>query len=1013
LALHVALTGTELTNLAGAHTSRWYLSVVNNTTTATAQINMPGGITWPVAELTVDGASGNWTSIGAGMTVAIGSAAGLSDYGLYRARSTPLNTTTLDIGETAEGDIGLITQSIRTASFGDNAYVTAALYRRDVWSVIPRIIAASGTIFEDFNAVVDANNYAPGPIVNISLVDASGGVERAGMVDSGQVYRTVVFTATPGHWAGATTPVYAWVAPAGWGAPTAGATNAASVTYRVPASTQNYEISCTITDSNAVPRTGYRQIWAHDRSSNAPITVTSIDGLSWDRTGAKATITLNDNGLASVTKGAMVCLWGECLFSGAVITSVNSIVGWVVEQEEISEPGLRSATLTIEGPAGMLAKLGEYSHYFQQVSGTPSTWQELLSGLCYIDYILYLMVTLRCPAINQLFNWTPLGISNLSGRMPQWKISTGGSLLSQLQAYAKTWNNANFGFNPDGHAMVRVHPSLYAYASRGTIPTRATLTQSKMLRFTPRRVNKPGCRSVRGEAFTWDGSSALPTPLLSDAPGSAPGQGTRYERAQGMIVDSQSHINQVTGDWYIWENNPLPEILVELMGNWSVFYPAEMQFVALTLPAAYRPDGAALSMNAIPSAVSLRFNEDHTIDTSLSVEGETTGVAGVTVPVPVGVVSGATYSSAPSVRTTSSSIFSPTFSGGTVIAMDVGSSQIFLTTSWLSGTPTWVNITGTGLAGSAFEIRLDPFSPLLQSAHTGTLGAWCVTVGASGGLFYCSNLLVASPVWVRKQSHSAHYAHIRPSHAAQGVIYLGRNGTSGGGTGPTYVAKYSSYGSTLDWGFSITGDSSTLHGMDIDPFGDSVLISAASGANNYVYRVSGGAATQLAGTSTSGSAITYIQRPLTAFGSGANVSGSGECFVWADETSRKMWTTSNGGSSKTEIQPAANFRVDTGMNSIMSVQDANVIIGPDTNTGHLWTSTNAGGAWIDRGAVISSVHVYTAGYFPRLIAGSYALYLGTELGAAFSPDYATITDKTGNLASVGATGGIAQLIPLY
>src|SRR5262249_40368662 len=162
---------------------------------------------------------------------------------------------------------------------------------------------------------------------------------RTGFVDSGQTYRTVRFDATVAHWPTASSvSTYAWVAPAAWSTPVAGATNAASVTYQVPRSAENYEIALTITDNNGTSWTVYRQVWAHDRSgSTVPLTVTSVDSLTWDRNGMHATVTLNDNGLASIPTGAMVILWYEGTWNGSDVTSApTQFVGWVIRQTEMT-----------------------------------------------------------------------------------------------------------------------------------------------------------------------------------------------------------------------------------------------------------------------------------------------------------------------------------------------------------------------------------------------------------------------------------------------------------------------------------------------------------------------------------------------------------------------------------------------------------------------------------------------------------------------------------------------------
>lgn len=731
--VHGALSAAELSALAGPATPRWFLSVVNSSLQATALINMPAGITFPVATLTVDTTSANWSSVAVGNTVAIGSAPGLADYGLYRVRQ-PGTATTLNIGETSSGDLGLSTASIRNTTFGDNSYVTVYLARRDIHSVLPRITAATGEIWEDYSATVGTSHTKPDCIINITFTDTD---RRAGFVDTGQTYRTVRFDAAEDLWP-VTTSITGrlWTAPASWGAPIAGSTTGPSVTYQVPRSAENYEIKYQATDNLGTVTTCYRQVWAHDYTgSTAPLTISEISNIGWNESGIQLTISLYGQTLASIPTGAMVCVWYDprtCFNGGDITSCISQFVGWIVRQTEQTEPGLTSVTLEIVGPEGMLARRGAYSQWFD-VNPSPTTWQQLPSTLSYVDFIVHWIIWQRARGVVECMNYVRDGHSNLTARTPQWRVESTGNLLSQAKKIAEGYSGS-FGCNPDGAFVLKRRINLLDYSLRSALATRCTLNETRYHDMQLNRELTPRCRHVRGEAFTWDGAATLPTPLLSDAPGDAPGQGVDDITLQGQLADNQSFLNTLTGLAYADANNPYGSGQVKISGFWPVFFPAEHQYVALTIPASLRADNAVLALNVSVKSVSLREVDQGTWDTILSVEGETSGVPGKTVLVPSQAVTSTVYNvSAPPVQSTPVGNSSyPT----RLLLYGTGGQVYRATNAVLSGgavTPTWTSlgvVPNTPYAMCADAWKYDDFYFLTNLSVHKVANVWSASPGA-------------------------------------------------------------------------------------------------------------------------------------------------------------------------------------------------------------------------------------------------------------------------------------------
>jgi len=231
MAVSSALSGTDQTNLAGPSALRRYLAVVPSTTIATARINQ-ASFSYPLAQVTVDTTSG-WSSVRAGMTVKIGSTSGASDRGVYRVRKVP-DSTTLYLSEMGAGDPGLLAADIKSSGFADNDYVTV-LDRRDVWSVLPRIVyPGDGTIYEDYDLTVGSYNTTPPPIVNITINGFGTGGYATKIADGATKAMTLTATVLkfPVSQLSGSTLTYAWSGTSGWSS--VSGTTSATLTGNAP-----------------------------------------------------------------------------------------------------------------------------------------------------------------------------------------------------------------------------------------------------------------------------------------------------------------------------------------------------------------------------------------------------------------------------------------------------------------------------------------------------------------------------------------------------------------------------------------------------------------------------------------------------------------------------------------------------------------------------------------------------------------------------------------------------------
>lgn len=413
-------------------------------------------------------------------------------------------------------------------------------------------------------------------------------------------------------------------------------------------------------------------------------------------------------------------------------------------------------------------------------------------------------------------------------------------------------------------------------------------------------------------------------------------------------------------------------------------------------------------------------------DIEMSAELESAGVVGLTVLIPT--ANNAVYGgySVPlaTPTDTSSDIEGITSDGGTVFV--IRSTKIGITVTWFNGSPAYIDVTRTGLSGTILDFALDPFSERLTSTNkTGPLAAYCVT---TAGVYYITNILKNSSVWVQQSALTYATAVLRCSITVSGGIVV--HGLPAVPGQPT-CRRFTDNGATIAWTQTVGSNSSVgaFVGMDIDQSGsDEVLASGCVGTTGYVYRISnGGSPSQLAATAFASvgadeAAMAFIQKPLKRpDGSDNSSTGASEFFVYAANqqdganTTRAFKKTEDGGATITDISPAitgTKYTPAVLTSSIVFTTDSSIMALTSNDTGQLFTSTTGGASWTTQSA---TAHDYGSGFFPRTQSGNYAVYLAGSSKVGYSNDFGvTTSEKTGDFSSsVGGSGGFLKAIPLY
>lgn len=618
---NAALSGTDLTNLrAGLFTLRGYLSIVPDTSIATARLNQTV-FADTLAELTVDTTSG-WSNVKPDMLVKIGTTAGASDVYVGRVRETP-GATTLYLSQFSEGDPGLITKSA-TVALADNQYVTIC-ESYHLFSVFPRLYynGTNYVFYKDYNVAFDQQTGSKKPaILNI-------GDHTAGRVNSGTSVLTDSRTANVTVFGAETVSSYLWTI--GDGTLTVGTLASQSITATYPPGAR--VITCTVTLSTGAVMVAQRNVIAHDDSSYPALEVMPS---SWRKTRQQSSITLELTNAfnAGLRNNAMCIYWEEISFNGQTIsTAINQMVGWVEGLSGDVEPGLATVSFTLVNALSILSKTTAYAQRLEYAA-SPASWIE--SNLMHLDWFTFYLLYFQSTLLN-LFDF--YGTNLTSYTADAWRVER-GNLTNQANRMLESINSELCQL-PNGALYIRRNPVMMGTTDRAGVVERLTLGEDDLTSADIGIQVRNVVGKVEGNAFST--GTSTPTPYRADGYGTVDGQGAGISRLDNQRVSGQSELNERVSNKLAEENNPYPSMRVGLAtgGYFAVIEPALWYFVPINIPAALSPTGSALALRCIPLEVSASYQKDaqgnYTREVSLSLAGETSGIAtpGETVAIPV------------------------------------------------------------------------------------------------------------------------------------------------------------------------------------------------------------------------------------------------------------------------------------------------------------------------------------------------------------------------------------------
>jgi len=750
-----------------------HLNVIPKVTVGTGQISadpnfFPRG-TYLVDNLAFNGGV-DLTNLDLGLMVWIGTAAGGRDVMVSTIRLNGVNNQIYVHGH-SEGDPGV--KMLEHVAVANNHYFTI-FANSPLWAQLSRI--SGGTFYKKYNVAYGDEGSDPNPVCNV-------GKWRRLVLSGGQV--DLDLTASNSHYWDKAASTWAWTfrnssyALDGAGGAWQTAQNIVNPTVRFT-STGFYIVRCLITDSAGETHIAETNVWVEDGTNAVDLTGWRVEGDSQNRQGRKMTIRMYGDVAESVVFPGAAFLYtetstygGSSLTDGAVL---DTFVGYIDEEAGIRNVGNGQVEFDLLSPAHVLDQIAMAPQYIQEVS-SPANWTEVDSSLSNPNGVAWYVLAHHAPNFTKKFDFIPLGDTEL--RDHNWVFNK-KSVWGQLKEIAP--RQINIGCISEGAMYLRHDPLLMDAADRNALDVQMTWT-AQDIRGDEGLSYPAGYRLDVGQedgyAFSYNGTSTIP--YWSRAPGDMQAPGRSKNVTNGMIVPltgGQTRVNEIAGHLFAKANNPTPALQIPAKRNFDTADPALMIWHKLTIADALDPRGSGYTdRRFLPVSVSRRWQQVNDKDwlktVNITMEAETTGVEGITKPIPAG-VDGSWYPG----------LDWPAF--GDFQTLEVPNEEERTTPIYVivghrheakialgvqaaglgSGAPVYTNIS-TGLAGNVRWMTADPFNYQRYFAVT------------TSGLYRCDNVFAATPIWTQVLDNSLitpgnwnNYHHIVMSGHRQGWIML-------------------------------------------------------------------------------------------------------------------------------------------------------------------------------------------------------------------------------------------------
>ena len=593
----VALSSPQLVAVRSQNRWRKYFLLVSQPAVVyTARVNGTYTSFDSIASIPFDGGLGSLAAIMPGMTCYIGSYAGAYDRGIVRVRAAIIGSEIL---------IG-VTSDVRPL---DNDYITVVEdFMPD--SKISASVGGVTTIDTDVQFSV-TKSFAPlvrsgSPAVVLKLTGA-----------------TVAHTPSITIWSptGETAASYQHYA-TGSSASSGMTTASPTITYNA---TGEYYERYTVTDSAGAVGFRYAKIIVISMATSvfSEVSINNFTG-DVDSSGWSFALTgYSGVSLATMRDRSLCVLYSEDYINSAAATgqgfypdAVNvRCIGWL-DAETLtiaSDRGFSSASFTVMGAGGWMAKISGSPMSLADVSIAPKNWNQIQSMT--VDMALYRLIKWQ-STLADICDFTFTGDTTRI----QFAVANTGSQLAQVNSLAGLKLIASIVFDRLSCGFVFKSPSVMTAAERSAVPVLYSINSEDWQSIDVDRKTSASSSMIEVNGSSWDG--AVSTLIYARAPGNTSNpHGVPQSPYTELALSASSDCARIAGDVYASDNNPYPSIDTDLFTNNDFLDIAPAQVVIISIVAGDNPRGMAISnARAIPQSITVGLSDSDQMSVNWSLE---------------------------------------------------------------------------------------------------------------------------------------------------------------------------------------------------------------------------------------------------------------------------------------------------------------------------------------------------------------------------------------------------------
>jgi hypothetical protein len=615
-----AMTNAELIAArTQGRSSKTYLLVSRPALVFSCRVNQTFDSLDGVVEVTYDGAVGDYANVLPGMTLYVGSSAGLYDVGLTRIRKAPTDTR---IYFAKSSDI----------AWQDELYLSVMV---DFYICARQPGSLAGIIKMDEDIEFSQAGYGSpvvlmGPPVKILEMNPAASVSHS--PDASDSY----------------SPIDATISSFQWYAPDASATEDMDtatplITYNTAGEKLEY---CVVTDENGGSSIGYRKRFVDPDPAQVTL-VPGECGVDVDSGGWNFSITgYSGVGLTDLRDRALVVIWKKDYIGARRAEPLGPLagyeniraVGWVDgESIELNVDSAKAkASFTVHGPAFWLNQIDGYPMSVLDKPAEMATNWEQFPELT-VDRALYRLIHWQTT----LDSITDVVMTGDTRRIPFANVNS-ATLWGQITSLAKRILAAPL-CDRFGRVFIEIPTSLLPTAERASVPTILDIgagdwyDKPNLERVT---ISAKSQMEISGNSV-WDGATSQE--LVGRAPGNNPEQyGSPEAPYSDLVFVDQDDCNRLAGDLLAHENNEYPNIEIPIWIDTDFIDICPRQRVCLSIAEADTPRGIIWTNKQLtPLAITLNESpKTGKVTTSLVCEAETSGEAGVTIMPPQPIMDG-------------------------------------------------------------------------------------------------------------------------------------------------------------------------------------------------------------------------------------------------------------------------------------------------------------------------------------------------------------------------------------